>query len=330
MIQPHWLLTLAAAAALTSALPAQEPAPRQTGEASPARGPLKVFTAGASVSAGYGLARELETDGDVPLSVFLTATLTEAGRQRIEFPGEGERWFFNDPFRSGARLVDAALAAEADAVVGVDFLFWYAFGADLRSAPRRAEGLRKGLDQLERLSCPIVVGDLPDISHALAGRGPFGAPIVNRSLFPSDAERASMNETIRAWAAEREGVVVLPLADLMRRYVESQPVRVQDLEWAVDGLDQALQQDLLHPNARGTGWVAMVLADSLTRLPGFEDTDFRFDEEAVRATVGALTAESRERRAERERRRAERKAKREERARERDENEGGAPLAPAA
>ena len=139
-----------------------------------------------------------------------------------------------------------------------------------------------------------------------------------------------MNRAIRAWAAERDNVLVVPLADLMRRYVESEPVRVRDLEWAVEGLDEALQKDLLHPNARGTTWVAMVLADALVRLPGFEDTDFRFDEGAARARIDALTAESRERRMERERRRAERKAEREERARKRDDEEGDAPVAMAA
>ncbi|MGD2017635.1 MAG: hypothetical protein PVJ89_05955 [Planctomycetota bacterium] len=330
MNPPTWLLTLAAVAHLTGAAPAQEPpspAPQEAKEETPS---LKVFTAGASVSAGYGLSAELRTDGDIPLSVFLSATLSETGRARVQFVGEGERWFFNDPYKSGARLVDAAVATEADAVVGVDFLFWYAFGANLRSAPRRSRGLEVGLAELDRLSCPLVIGDLPDISHALDGKGPFGGPVVNRRLFPSDEERAAMNRAIRAWAAERDNVLVVPLADLMRRYVESEPVRVRDLEWAVEGLDEALQKDLLHPNARGTTWVAMVLADALVRLPGFEDTDFRFDEGAARARIDALTAESRERRMERERRRAERKAEREERARKRDDEEGDAPVAMAA
>ena len=197
MNPPTWLLTLAAVAHLTGAAPAQEPPPPAPQEAEEETPSLRVFTAGASVSAGYGLSAELRTDGDIPLSVFLSATLSETGRARVEFVGEGERWFFNDPYKSGARLVDAAVAAEADAVVGVDFLFWYAFGANLRSAPRRSRGLEVGLAELDRLSCPLVIGDLPDISHALDGKGPFGGPVVNRRLFPSDepalVEQASVS-----------------------------------------------------------------------------------------------------------------------------------------
>ncbi len=288
--------------------------------APPAPSPLRVYTVGASVSAGFGLSAELATEKDVALAVFLEAVLTERGRERVTFVDEGEGWFFNAPYKSGAKLVDAAIEGEADLVVGVDFLFWYAYGNGSRISPRRAKGLEAGLRQLERLQCPLIIGDLPDISHALKGSGPFGAPIVNRSMFPSSEERLAMNDTIRAWAEARPEVRVLPLADLMRRYVESKPVKVRDLEWKVSSLGEALQKDLLHPNARGTAWVAMIIADEISAVRGFDGGDFRFDEEEVIGQLGELTRPSRERRAEKERRRAERKAKREARAREKDED----------
>lgn len=296
--------------------------------ASPAPSPLRVFTVGASVSAGFGLSAELATEKDVALAIFLEAALTERGRERITFVDEGEGWFFNAPYKSGAKLVDAAIEGDADLVVGVDFLFWYAYGNGSRLSPRRAKGLEAGLRQLERLKRPLIIGDLPDISHALKGSGPFGAPIVNRSMFPTPEELRAMNETIRAWAEERPEVRVLPLADLMGRYVESKPVRVRDLEWKVSSLGEALQKDLLHPNARGTAWVAMILADEISDVPGFDDGYFRFDEGAVLGQLEELTRESRERRAEKERRRAERKAKREARAKEKEEAGKGQRLAP--
>ena len=296
--------------------------------ASPAPSPLRVFTVGASVSAGFGLSAELATEKDVALAVFLEAALTERGRERVTFVDEGEGWFFNAPYKSGAKLVDAAIEGDADLVVGVDFLFWYAYGNGSRLSPRRAKGLQAGLRQLERLKRPLIIGDLPDISHALKGSGPFGAPIVNRFMFPTPEELRAMNATIRAWAEERPEVRVLPLADLMGRYVESKPVRVRDLEWKVSSLGEALQKDLLHPNARGTAWVAMILADEITTVPGFDDGNFRFDEGAVLGQLEELTRESRERRAEKERRRAERKAKREARAKEKEEAGKGQRLAP--
>ncbi len=289
--------------------------------ASPAPSPLRVFTVGASVSAGFGLSAELATEKDVALAVFLEAALTERGRERVTFVDEGQGWFVNAPYKTGAKLVDAAIAGDADLVVGVDFLFWYAYGNGSRISPRRAKGLEAGLRQLERLKRPLIIGDLPDISHALGGRGPFGPPIVNRSMFPSSEELRAMNQTIRAWAEGRPEVRVLPLADLMRRYVESEPVTVRDLEWRVSSLGEALQKDLLHPNARGTAWVAMILADEITGVPGFDAEDFRFDEAAVLGQLDVLTRTSRERRAKKERRRAERKAEREARAQEKEQRE---------
>lgn len=296
--------------------------------ASPAPSPLRVFTVGASVSAGFGLSAELATEKDVALAVFLEAALTERGRERVTFVDQGEGWFFNAPYKSGAKLVDAAIEGDADLVVGVDFLFWYAYGNGSRLSPRRAKGLEAGLGQLERLKRPLIIGDLPDISHALKGSGPFGAPIVNRSMFPTPEELRAMNATIRAWAEERPEVRVLPLADLMGRYVESKPVKVRDLEWKVSSLGEALQKDLLHPNARGTAWVAMILADEISAVPGFDDENFRFDEAAVLGQLEELTRESRERRAEKERRRAERKAKREARRKEKEETDKGQRPAP--
>ncbi len=326
---PLLRLALAAAALLIGpvALPATAQDPPSP-PASTAPSPLRVFTVGASVSAGFGLSAELATEKDVALAVFLEAALTERGRERVTFVDEGEGWFFNAPYKSGAKLVDAAIEGDADLVVGVDFLFWYAYGNGSRLSPRRAKGLDAGLRQLERLKRPLIIGDLPDISHALKGSGPFGAPIVNRSMFPTPEELRAMNATIRAWAEERPEVRVLPLADLMGRYVESKPVKVRELEWKVSSLGEALQKDLLHPNARGTAWVAMILADEISAVPGFEDEDFRFDEGAVLGQLEELTRESRERRAEKERRRAERKAKREARAKEKEETGKGQRLAP--
>ena len=58
---------------------------------------------------------------------------------------------------------------------------------------------------------PIVLGDLPNIEHALTGAGPFGAPLVHRRMFPTERERRDMNERISEWAKKREQVAVVPL-----------------------------------------------------------------------------------------------------------------------
>ncbi|MEM6675824.1 MAG: SGNH/GDSL hydrolase family protein [Planctomycetota bacterium] len=267
-----------------------------------------VVTIGASVTAGYGNASELKTDEDAPLAVFLAAA---AADENARFTGEGDRWFFSNAGKVGKRQVEDALAASPSLVVGVDYLFWHAFGNSNSSDPRREVGLEAGLAQLDRFGCPLVIGDLPDVSHALQGKGPFGGPLVTRDLFPTDEERARMNRRIREWAEKRGDVAIVPLAEMTANMVEGRPIAVQDLTWTAKELSDALQPDLLHPHVHGTIWVSLLVLDAATRLDGIDSKDFVWDHETIMERLTAATEASRAKRAERERKRRERRERRE-------------------
>ena len=50
-------------------------------------------------------------------------------------------------------------------IVAIDFLFWFGYGAG-KDAEGRMASLEQGLDLLEGLMGPILLGDLPDVRHA--------------------------------------------------------------------------------------------------------------------------------------------------------------------
>jgi len=267
----------------------------------------RIATIGASVSAGFGNAGELKTKVDVPLSIFLGALL--ADEKATAVTGQGDSWFFRDARKFGKRQVDDALDTSPTLVIGVDFLFWYAFGHSKASDPRRSKGLEDGLAELDRIACPIVIGDLPDVSHALHGKGPFGQPMIRRSMLPRDEERIAMNARIRAWAEARGDVAIVPLSVMTSRMVQGQPMAVRGNEWTVSDPRDALQSDLLHPTSRGAIWIALHIADAATRLEGVSEGAFVWDEASVQERVNAALEVSRQARAKKEKQRRERREK---------------------
>ncbi|MDF1839169.1 MAG: hypothetical protein P1V35_14975 [Planctomycetota bacterium] len=289
----------------------QEPATQGAKQVSPLS---KVAFIGASVSAGFGNASELKVGRNVPLGTYFEAMLpAEAGAHTIHNFGSAQ--FFTSPLKLGKRQVENALAEEPSMVVGVDFLFWYAFGYPRPGNSRRMEGLRLGLAQLEDLTCPLIVGDLPNVDHALNGQSPLraGHPILQRGQLPDETERLQMNRLIHAWAAERENVRVFPLAELMRRMISGEEMKLQGNAWKVENLDQILQKDLLHPRSRGMVWVALYVADFTLQWPGVERTRFDWKENSIQLKLKDFLKPARAKQAALELRRKERRAKRDKR-----------------
>ena len=272
---------------------------------------------GASVSAGFGNAAELEVRSDVAFGLFVESTLVgdEAAAPRIR--DFGDSMFFGSPRMNGQAQVTAALAAEPTVVVALDFLFWYAFGRQSRNDPRREKGLEEGLTQLERFDVPVVIGDLPDIVNALDGRGMFGKPLITRRMLPTDDERERMNERLAEWAKERENVKIVPLAMVVEKMQSAGTVALRGVQWSIDTLRDALQEDLLHPTVQGTIWTAMFVADALVRTEALAEDDVTFDPKAIRRKLLELTHEAREKQRKRDAARAARRERIKERRKSR-------------
>lgn len=276
----------------------------------------RVVVLGASVSAGAGNAAELEVRRDVGLGTFLAATYAKEPEPPAAPTDLGSVYFFADPRANGAKQVEQALEAEPTVVVALDFLFWYAYGERTRRDPRRARGLEEGLAALERLECPLVLGDLPNIEHALTGAGPFGGPLVHRGMFPSERERLEMNQRVARWAAERGRVAIVSTSSLVERMKDGGTVELRGDSWTIDEIGVALQKDRLHPTVLGTSWVALHVADALVELGAAKPERFHWDGDAVAARVLELTEPARARKRELDAKKEARRKAREKRKRE--------------
>ena len=273
----------------------------------PAAEPLtaRVAVVGASLSAGTGNSLELITPKDVPLGRFLGCILPSEG---VSLSDRGDIWFFTDPVAKGQKQVDGAVAEAPTLVVAVDFLFWYGYGDGFRSDDDRLAQLEVGLAQLDRFNCPIVVGDFPDITVALGGKGPLGQPIVTRAMIPNDVALRRLNVRLAQWLAERPRVAQVPLGPMLTRMQAGQELTMRGNTWQPASIAEVLQADLLHPTARGTIWVALATVDVVARAhPSLDVSTLLLDEAKVRERLMAATADERakeqKKRADREERR---------------------------
>ncbi|MEI7658167.1 MAG: hypothetical protein WCK33_08900 [Phycisphaerae bacterium] len=128
--------------------------------------------------------------------------------------GDGDSLFFMSPDSAAARQLAMARAASPSVLFAVDFLFWHAYGDRIDAAGRR-ERLRKGLAELATFTCPVVVGDIPDMSHTI---------LISKAQFPGKEAIDAMNVEIRQWAAARPNVVLIPLFDIVGKAIREQPL----------------------------------------------------------------------------------------------------------
>jgi len=283
------------------------------------RAPLlqKVYVAGASVSDGFGLSKDLKTS--VKLAHVFRAACKD---EEAEFIPLGDARFFLDPRGAGERIIKAAKEGEASCFVGVDFLFWYAYGA--KSEARRVSFVEAALKALEELECPVLLGDLPDMSIALEGNY-FGRPMISKEMIPAEETLKTLNKRLRAWAGEREQVHVVPLASLLHKIQSGGEIQLREVHYQPESLKQLLQADLLHLTSEGSMAVCLLVGDLLVReYEELSEEDFVFDREAAMERLKSFAEEKRTAElAERDARREERRRAREERRKREDEDDEG-------
>jgi len=189
----------------------------------------RVAIVGASASAGFGLRLQLD---DV-----LVAALDGAQGEVLDAADEG---LFLSPLGRGRRAVDEALAFEPTLVLALDFPFWFAYGG--RPDRERAAFLTQGLEQLDRFSCPVIVGGIPDMGDAVG-------IMLTRTQVPGEATQLALDAQVRAWAEARERVAFFDLRTGHAQTVDGEATALGVL-WPPDDEDP-LQGDELHPTDAG-------------------------------------------------------------------------------
>lgn len=237
----------------------------------------RVVVMGASMSAGFGLERDF--------AAALEASLRAPHEPVLAL---GDFLFFTSPQSVGARQVEAALEAEPTLVVGIDFLFWFGYGAlDVRGGPieqesERLELLEQGLDMLEEFECPLVLGDFPDMSAAVG-------KMISPAQMPEKATLPLLSKRVREWAEKRGNTLVLPLAELVGKLSSKEEVKIGRHSFPAG--TRLLQGDQLHPTLEGMVAAGQLVCDELVRLGLAQEEGFEFGFEAV---VGRLRVEREE------------------------------------
>jgi hypothetical protein len=249
------------------AIRAQDARPTET----PAQGSLVVI--GASASAGF-VSSEPFGGSKTPqyrFSRYLSAALADPG---IPAKNLASSTFFLMVDDQARRQIDAAVKAKPSAVVGIDFLFWFFYGK-VSAESERAAKFEKGLAYLERLSCPLVIGDIPDASPAAGG-------MLNANEIPKPEAITAANHRLAEWASAHHNVSLVSLNEFMSACLANRALTIGTINWPEGQTRKLLQSDKLHPARHGCAVLALAVMNALTKERGvFSEKDVRWDVEEI-------------------------------------------------
>ena len=252
----------------------------------------RISVLGASLSEGFGL--EPEIGAPVWLGTLVDVAVRPEHRAAQR---RSNLLFFIDPRGAATQAVRDAVADEPTLVVALDYLFWFAYGI-VETPEKRAENFEFGLKLLETFQCPVLVGDLPDMSTALDGEPQMLQP---KQVPPREVLDA-LNARLREWAKTRANVVVFGLNELNKRLRENREYLVRGNIYFPSELPDLFQSDKLHPTVGGTIAVWLAAADALvTARKDVPASWFVWDRvELYRKLYGAKAVEREQRRLEKQ------------------------------
>jgi hypothetical protein len=242
--------------------PGSSPSPAPPSPALPAGRALtsldEAVVIGASVSDGFGT---LITPPPGPtgtpdrvVMVQLADILAAAVNRPAPLPASTSSFFFQTPERTAEQQLAFAKLHTPKLVFALDYLFWHAYGS--MPEAERLKALERGLARLDQLHVPIVIADLPDMSHAVG-------LMLGPSQIPSKETLAKLNERIAEWARSRKDVIVLPMTGVVADAIANKAVTLGGHEYPAGESRALLTGEGLH--ATGDGEIAVSL-EALDRL----------------------------------------------------------------
>jgi hypothetical protein len=230
-------------------------APSAGSVTAPTNGPLaRIAMIGASVTSGYASIRLAGNSSEqlCRLNHYLDSA--------IVIPHEPVRSFSTPEFflnaeNSARKQIDSALQMQPTMVVGVDFLFWFCYGDHL-TEPQRLEKFDRVLKMLEAISCPLIVGDIPDASAATND-------LLSVGEVPARSTMEEANRRLDAWASKHPQVSVLKLSALMRSTGTDEKIVLHDNAISMDQGQHGFQPDHLHLLPAGCAILTVAILDAL-------------------------------------------------------------------
>ena len=217
----------------------------------------KIVVIGASASGGFVLSEPFGGTNTTrcKLNYYLDAAVTAPHAPVKNF---ATALLFLSPDALAAQEIEAATNSRPTLVIGVDFLFWFCYGDGPTDADR-ARHFEAGLKLLERIPCPLVIGDIPDASSAT------NTGIISVAQVPSETARRAANARLKQWAAARPQVAVVPLAEFMQAVKANAAIKLHNGSLPAGKTRALLQADGLHPNPRGAAVLSLGILDALTK-----------------------------------------------------------------
>lgn len=234
----------------------------------------RVVVIGASASGGFVLSEPFGGTNTTKckLNYYLDAAIA-APHAKIK--SLATAMLFLSPEAIATQEVEGATNLHPTLVVGVDFLFWFCYGTGLTDA-ERAQHFEDGLKLLERIPCPLVVGDIPDASSAT------NSGIISPAQVPSETARRAANARLKEWAKLHPQVTVVPLAEFMRAVKANAAIQLHNETLPAGKTRALLQADGLHPNPRGAAVLTLGILDALVKAqPKFLAREIRWNANEV-------------------------------------------------
>jgi hypothetical protein len=167
---------------------------------------------------------------------------------------------FTDAPRIGKEQIEGALKANADIVVAIDFPFWFAYGfVGGEELKAREQKFEEGLALLEKLTMPVLIGDLPDMQGA-------AKRMLSPAQIPAPDVLGKLNTKLREFVAAHKNMHLVPIATFvasMKSKDATLPLADGPLPIAPGAL---LQEDHLHPTRLGMALLVFSLQDPLREL----------------------------------------------------------------
>jgi hypothetical protein len=229
----------------------------------------RIVIIGASASAGFVLSEPFggTNTTNCKLRFYLDAAVTAPHQPLRDF---STALMFMNPDGFSQQQIQSAIACKPTLVVAVDFLFWSCYGDGLSDAGR-LKRFDEGLKLLDKISCPLVVGDIPDASSAT------NTGILSSDQVADAAVRAAANARLKKWAAQHPQVAIVPLAQFMHDVAADQSITVHGQTFPAGHTRAFMQNDRLHPTPPGAALLTIGILDALVKQdPEFSSKDVRW------------------------------------------------------
>lgn len=234
----------------------------------------RITIIGASVSAGFCTDEFIggRRTPEFRLANFFNEALMGEHQPVVS---HASKMLFLNARESLEKQVNEAVKADPSLVVALDSMFWFCYGRDL-TPPQRLELFEFGLKQLDRMSAPLIVGDLPDAKHAAGG-------ILGVDEIPPADVLVKCNERLKAWSSAKKNVTLFPFAAMMKAAVTGDALDLGGRTWEKGTARTLLQHDMLHPSHLGLAAVTVAALDTAgaSAEPAIPASAYRRDLEAL-------------------------------------------------